>query len=172
MTSDDSAGGTFSARAMFEADTASRALGIVLRNCSPGRASVSMTVAPTMVNGHTIAHGGFIFTLADTAFALACNGHGAPTVATGGDITFIGPARLGEELTADAVERVRYGRNGICDVTVRCEDRVVAEFRGTSRALRRSAGPAAAEAVEGDRHDGVGQGGTVETGAGSVPLDE
>ncbi|WP_034592232.1 hydroxyphenylacetyl-CoA thioesterase PaaI [Hamadaea tsunoensis] len=121
---------------MMAADRASQALGIAVRRLSPGAAELSMTVTASMVNGHDIAHGGYIFLLADTAFACACNYPGPATVAASADITFVSPARLGDELIAIAAERVRYGRSGIYDITVRCGDRVVAEFRGTSRTLR------------------------------------
>jgi acyl-CoA thioesterase len=87
------------------------------------------------VNGHRLAHGAFVFAVADTAFACACNSHGPVTVAAGADITFVAPVREGDELIAMAVERTRYGRNGIYDVTVRCGTEVVAEFRGRSRTV-------------------------------------
>lgn len=122
------------ARAMFAADAASNALGMRLVHAAPGSATVAMTVVDTMVNGHSITHGGYVFLLADTAFAVACNGYGNPTVAAGAAITFLAPTRVGEELVAEAVERVRQGRTGIYDVTVRSADRVIAEFRGNSRA--------------------------------------
>jgi acyl-CoA thioesterase len=125
---------------MFAADTASSALGIELLSADGGAAEVRMQVTPTMVNGHDIAHGGYVFLLADTAFACACNSHGPVTVAAAADITFVEPARLGDELVAVATERTRFGRNGIYDVTVfrdNGDERVVmAEFRGHSRALR------------------------------------
>jgi acyl-CoA thioesterase len=98
-----------------------------------GTATVRMTVSPSMVNGHAIAHGGYVFLLADTAFACACNSYGPVTVAAGAEITFVATARAGDVLTATAAERVRYGRSGIYDVTVRRGDQVVAEFRGRSR---------------------------------------
>jgi acyl-CoA thioesterase len=88
-----------------------------------------------MVNGHGLAHGAFVFAVADTAFACACNSHGPVTVAAGADITFVAPVREGDELVAEAVERTRYGRNGVYDVTVRRGTEVVAEFRGRSRTL-------------------------------------
>lgn len=122
------------ARMMAE-DAASRALGIELLDCTPGRAVVSMTVRADMVNGHAIAHGGLLFTLADTAFACACNSHGPVTVAAGAEITFIAPARLGDSLVAEAVERTLFGRSGIYDVTVRRGEDVIAEFRGRSHRL-------------------------------------
>jgi acyl-CoA thioesterase len=126
------------AEAMFAADRASRALGIEVRALAPGRATLDMTVTDLMVNGHGIIHGGYVFLLADTAFACACNYPGAVTVAASADITFVSPARQGEVLVAEAVERHRYGRSGIYDVTVSCGDRVIAEFRGLSRTLTRS----------------------------------
>jgi acyl-CoA thioesterase len=94
-----------------------------------------MTITKEMVNGHAIAHGGFVFMLADTAFACACNSHGPVTVAAGADITFVAPAREGDLLVASAEERTRYGRSGIYDVTVRRGDDVIAEFRGRSRTV-------------------------------------
>ena len=102
---------------------------------SPGRARLRMTIADTMVNGHGIAHGGYVFLLADSAFAYACNTHDAVTVAASADVVFVAPARGGDVLEADAVERTRSGRSGIYDVTVRRvpDGEVVAEFRGGSR---------------------------------------
>src|SRR5690348_12580125 len=122
---------------MAAADQASRAAGIELRAVGPGRATTTMRVAPTMVNGHGIAHGGYVFLLADTAFAFACNTYEIATVAAAADVVFVAPARAGDVLVAEAVERVRFGRAGVYDVTVRRADgEVVAEFRGNSRALR------------------------------------
>ncbi|MGK5675931.1 hydroxyphenylacetyl-CoA thioesterase PaaI [Micromonospora sp. URMC 106] len=126
---------------MFDADVASKGLGIELVDAAGGTAVARMRVTGAMVNGHAIAHGGFVFLLADTAFALACNSHGPATVAAGGEITFVRPAREGDLLTAHATERTRYGRSGIYDVTVtRDGGEVVAEFRGRSRALPTTAG--------------------------------
>jgi acyl-CoA thioesterase len=126
------------ARAMFAADAASRALGIELLEIGPGHAVASVRVSESMVNGHDIAHGGYLFLLADTAFACACNSHGPVSVAAGAEISFVSPGRLGDVLVATAEERTSYGRNGIYDVTVRraADDRVLAEFRGRSRAIR------------------------------------
>ncbi|GLZ40243.1 hydroxyphenylacetyl-CoA thioesterase PaaI [Actinokineospora sp. NBRC 105648] len=121
---------------MLSDDRASTALGIRLRSAGPGRAEVSMAVTETMVNGHGIGHGGYVFLLADTAFACACNSHGPVTVAAGAEITFVAAVRLGDELVATATERTVYGRSGIYDVTVTRGDEVVAEFRGRSRTLR------------------------------------
>lgn len=121
---------------MFDRDLASRSLGIELLEAGKGRATVRMRVTPEMVNGHAVTHGGYVFLLADTAFACACNSHGAVTVAAGADIAFLRPTSAGDVLTAYAVERVTRGRSGIYDVTVTSDGEVVAEFRGRSRALR------------------------------------
>ena len=131
--------------AMMAADEASRALGISLVTCGPGTATTTMTVGPQACNGHGIAHGGLVFTLADTAFACACNSHGPVTVAAGGDITFVAPARAGDVLVAEAVERTLFGRSGIYDVTVRRGTEVVAEFRGRSHRLAGPPRPAGAD---------------------------
>ncbi|MFG1641189.1 hydroxyphenylacetyl-CoA thioesterase PaaI [Amycolatopsis sp. NPDC049252] len=124
---------------MFAADEASRALGITLVEAGDGRAVATMTITASMVNGHDIAHGGYVFLLADTAFACACNTHGPVTVAAGAEISFVAAGRLGDHLVATATERTRYGRNGIYDVTVHRETlagpEVVAEFRGRSRVI-------------------------------------
>ncbi|NBE97878.1 hydroxyphenylacetyl-CoA thioesterase PaaI [Nonomuraea sp. KC401] len=121
---------------MMDADTASAALGIELMELGEGRAVCRMTVTDQMINGHDLCHGGYVFLLADTAFACACNSHGPVTVAAGAEITFVSPARAGDELVAAAAERTRYGRSGIYDITVRRPDgQVVAEFRGRSREL-------------------------------------
>ncbi|WP_181193201.1 hydroxyphenylacetyl-CoA thioesterase PaaI [Prauserella shujinwangii] len=124
---------------MFAVDEASRALGIELVDAGEGRAVCAMTVTATMVNGHDIVHGGYVFLLADTTFACACNSHGPVTVASGAEISFVTSARLGDRLVATAEERTRYGRNGIYDVTVHRADAagrtVIAEFRGRSRVI-------------------------------------
>ena len=129
--------GVDAARAMFAADRASRALGMELAELTTGRAVLRMTVTELMVNGHGIAHGGYVFLLADTAFACACNSHGPATVASGADITFVASAREDDELVATAEERTRFGRNGIYDITVRRGDETIAEFRGRSRTIAR-----------------------------------
>jgi acyl-CoA thioesterase len=126
-----------SAARMYEADLASRHLGIAIDQIAPGQATARMLVRDTMLNGHNICHGGYIFLLADTAFAFACNTYGPTTVAAACDVVFLGPAHLGDELIAEATERHRFGRSGIYDVTVRLPDTtVIAEFRGHSRTLR------------------------------------
>ncbi|MQA60679.1 MAG: hydroxyphenylacetyl-CoA thioesterase PaaI [Actinophytocola sp.] len=122
---------------MLAADTASTALGIELTEVGPGSATVRMRVSEVMVNRHDLAHGGYLFLLADTAFACACNSYGPVTVAAGADISFVASAYLGDELIATATERTRYGRSGIYDVTVHRDDTVIAEFRGRSRTIQR-----------------------------------
>ncbi|MGV9456677.1 hydroxyphenylacetyl-CoA thioesterase PaaI [Streptomyces sp. NPDC003635] len=126
---------THPAAAMFAADQASRGLGIELLEHGEGTAALRMTVTAAMVNGHGIAHGGYVFLLADTAFACACNSHGPVTVAAGADITFVAPAHEGDVLVARAQERTRFGRSGIYDVSVLRGDEIVAEFRGRSRSI-------------------------------------
>ncbi|MET9850435.1 hydroxyphenylacetyl-CoA thioesterase PaaI [Streptomyces ossamyceticus] len=123
------------AQAILAKDEASRGLGIELLEHGPGTATLRMTVTPAMVNGHRITHGGYVFLLADTAFACACNSHGPVTVAAGADITFVAPAYEGDVLVATAEERTRFGRSGIYDVSVRRGEEVIAEFRGRSRSL-------------------------------------
>jgi acyl-CoA thioesterase len=123
-------------QAMMAADAASRALGIEVIEQAEGRAVTRMSVRPDMVNGHAVAHGGMIFSLADTAFACACNSYGPVTVAAAAEIVFVGPARVGDVLIAEAVVRTRFGRSGVYDVTVRRGTDVIAEFRGRSQQLR------------------------------------
>jgi acyl-CoA thioesterase len=120
---------------MMAADRSSRRLGIEVVATGPGLATARMRITQDMINGHAIAHGGYVFLLADTAFACACNSHGPVTVAAGADITFVASAREGDLLVATAEERTRYGRSGIYDVTVRRGDEVIAEFRGRSRTM-------------------------------------
>jgi acyl-CoA thioesterase len=127
-------------RAMFDADVGSRALGIELLSAAGGSATARMRITDEMLNGHGIAHGGYVFSLADTVFACACNSHGPATVAASASITFVASAGRGDELVAEATERTRFGRNGIYDVTVyriaAGERTVIAEFRGHSRTIR------------------------------------
>ncbi|HYH35385.1 MAG TPA: hydroxyphenylacetyl-CoA thioesterase PaaI [Nocardioides sp.] len=124
-----------SAAAMWSEDRASQALGMELRAVGPGRAVVAMTVRDDMVNGHAIGHGGLTFTLADTAFAFACNSGNRRTVAAGAEIRFRAPTRLGDELVATATERWREGRDGVYDVVVTRGEAVVAELVGRSREI-------------------------------------
>jgi acyl-CoA thioesterase len=123
------------AQAMWKQDDASKGLGMELLEVKPGQATLAMTIQPHMVNGQRIAHGGFIFTLADSAFAFACNTHNERVVAAQGNITFIRPGQLGDRLVATAREISRNGRSGIYDVTVANGDVVIAEFRGHSRSI-------------------------------------
>ena len=123
------------AAAMYAADLSSQGLGIRITAVGPGRATATMTVTAAMINGHGIGHGGYLFLLADTAFAFACNTYGASVVAAGADVSFLAPVREGDELVAEAVERVLRGRSGLYDVTVRRDGEPVLEFRGRSRAL-------------------------------------
>jgi acyl-CoA thioesterase len=135
MLSADRDAAPASALRMWDADVASRALGMELEGLGDGYARVRMTVTEAMVNGHGLCHGGYVFTLADSAFALACNTEGPTTVAAACDIAFVAPVRLGDELVAEGRERTRFGRSGIFDVTVRRGGAGGAEFRGHSRTL-------------------------------------
>jgi len=123
------------ADAMWKEDGASQGLGMQILEVKAGHAVLAMTIQPHMVNGHGIAHGGFIFTLADSAFAFACNSHNQRTVAAQCNISFIRPGKLGDTLVAAAREISRSGRSGIYDVRVTVNDTVVAELRGRSRAI-------------------------------------
>jgi acyl-CoA thioesterase len=124
------------AERMWMEDAASRGLGIKIMSVGPGRAELAMAVTEQMVNGHNICHGGFIFTLADSAFAFACNTYNQRTVAQHCAVTFLVPGKLGDRLTARAIEKNRRGRSGIYDITVTRQDgTVIAEFRGHSRTI-------------------------------------
>ncbi|UOD51154.1 hydroxyphenylacetyl-CoA thioesterase PaaI [Orrella daihaiensis] len=121
------------AEAMWSRDHAAQALGIRIESVAPGKASLLMDVRNEMLNGHNICHGGMIFTLADTAFAYACNAYNQTTVASACTIDFLAPARKGETLRATAIERSLAGRTGVYDITVQTlEGRQVALFRGKS----------------------------------------
>ncbi|TMM53022.1 hydroxyphenylacetyl-CoA thioesterase PaaI [Sulfitobacter sabulilitoris] len=122
---------------MMEQDAASRGLGMVLDHVAPGTATLSMTIKPEMLNGHGICHGGFIFTLADSAFAFACNTYNQLTVAQQNQITYLAPGRPGDTLTATAIEVARTGRSGTYDVTVTAGNgSTLALFRGLSRTIK------------------------------------
>lgn len=122
---------------MWAADRASQALGMTLDTIGPGTAALSMSVRADMVNGHGLCHGGYIFTLADSAFAFACNTYNARTVAQQNQITFVSPGKADEVLTASAAEVSRQGRSGTYDVTVTGGDgRTVALMRGLSRTIQ------------------------------------
>ena len=119
------------AEAMFSRDRAAQALGIKIVRVQPGASLLTMTVRSDMVNGHHICHGGMIFSLADTAFAYACNSYNKNTVASACHIDFLAPAREGEMLEAEAVEQSAAGRTGVYDITVRgAHGKTVALFRG------------------------------------------
>ena len=121
------------AAAMWSRDHATQALGMAIAAIAPGRATLTMPVRQDMLNGHGICHGGFMFTLADSAFAYACNSHNRNTVASACAIDFLAPARLGDVLEAEAVERSRSGRTGVYDITVKVRGgKTVALFRGKS----------------------------------------
>jgi acyl-CoA thioesterase len=120
-------------RTMFERDPASRALGMTLDEIRPGYARMSMTIRADMLNGHGTAHGGYIFMLADSAFAFACNSHNFNTVGAGCSIEYLAPGCAGDVLVAEALEQALQGKTGVYDVTVsNCDGRRIALFRGKS----------------------------------------
>jgi acyl-CoA thioesterase len=122
------------AQTMMLHDRASASLGMTVLVNEPGHSVVTMTIRDDMLNGFAITHGGFVFALADTAFAIACNDSEYLTVAAGADVTFLKSTTTGDILTATAFERAKSGRSGIYDVEVRdTSDAIVAEFRGRSR---------------------------------------
>jgi acyl-CoA thioesterase len=124
------------AAAMWADDHASQGLGMALVAVAPGRAVLRMAVTQAMANGHGMCHGGFLYTLADSAFAFACNSHGERAVANHCSITYLRPGRVGDTLTATAQERARSGRSGVYDVELTDgEGTVIAEFRGVSRVI-------------------------------------
>lgn len=121
------------ANAMWSRDNATNALGMEILAVGPGSATIAMPVRTEMLNGHHMCHGGYIFTLADSAFAYACNSYNQNTVASACHIDFLAPARLGDVLEAEAVERSAAGRTGVYDITVRVRGgKTVALFRGKS----------------------------------------
>ena len=121
---------------MLANDLATRSLGIEISDVETGQATATMTVRPDMSNGHGLCHGGYVFLLADTAFAFACNTHGVTTLAAGADVEFLSPVAVGDRLVAHAHQVVQRGRTGVYDVVVRRESEVVATFRGRSRARK------------------------------------
>lgn len=128
-----------SADAMWSRDAGSKWLGASLDAVGPGTARMSMTVEKHHTNGHDICHGGYIFTLADSAFAFACNSYNQNVVAQHNTITYLAPGRRGDVLTAEAREVARSGRSGLYDVRVTNQDgALIAEFRGASRAIKGS----------------------------------
>jgi len=125
------------AAAMFADDRASQMMGMRITRIEPGRAEMTMTVRADMVNGHDTCHGGFIFTLADSAFAFACNGGNQRTVASGCSIEFVAPAFAGDVLTAIAVERSASWRTGVYDIDVLNQrGEKIAFFRGKSYRIK------------------------------------
>ncbi len=125
------------AQAMYDRDGASQGLGMRVLRVTPGHAEVSMAIRADMLNGHAICHGGFIFTLADSAFAYACNSYNLTTVASGCAIDFVAPAHGGDVLTALAQERSTSGRTGVYDIEVRNQrDETIALFRGKSYRIK------------------------------------
>jgi acyl-CoA thioesterase len=123
--------------AMWAKDRASKGLGMAVLAVGPGSATLSMTVREDMLNGHDICHGGFITTLADSAFAFACNAHNEVTVASGFDVNLLAAARLGDVLTAVATELSKAGRTGVYDISVRNQHgQAVAAFRGRSYSMK------------------------------------
>jgi acyl-CoA thioesterase len=123
------------AEAMWKDDDASQGLGMEILDVKAGQATLAMTVKPHMVNGHGIAHGGFIFLLADSTFAFACNSRNERAVAAQCNISFIKPGKLGDRLVATAKEISRTGRSGIYDVRVTVDGVAIAELRGHSRTV-------------------------------------
>ncbi len=137
------------ARAMWANDRASKGLGMRIDAVAPGAATLSMPVRTDMLNGHDICHGGFIFALADSAFAFACNSYNFVTVASGCSIDFLAPAREGDVLTASAHERSASGRTGVYDIDVMNQrGERIALFRGKSYRIKGSVmQPAAAQST-------------------------
>lgn len=132
---------------MYARDRATQGLGIELAEIRPGYARMTMTVRPDMLNGHATCHGGFIFALADSAFAFACNSHNRTTVASACAIDYLVPGREGDRLCAEAVQTWAAGRAGVYDITVTDQhDKAIALFRGKSHRIKGEviAGPVAA----------------------------
>ncbi|MDR6396040.1 hydroxyphenylacetyl-CoA thioesterase PaaI [Herbaspirillum seropedicae] len=124
-------------QAMYPRDNASQALGMKILEIAPGRARMSMLVRSDMLNGHATCHGGFIFALADSTFAFACNSHNLNTVASGCSIEYVAPALRNDMLIAEAQERSLAGRTGVYDITVSNQDgKTIALFRGKSYRIR------------------------------------
>jgi len=122
---------------LWSKDSASKKLGIRIENISPGAAETTMSVAEDMTNGHGMCHGGFLFTLADSTFAFACNTYNQRCVAQHCSISYLAPAFVGEKLTAFATETSRRGKNGIYDIRIVNEKQeTIVEFRGYSRTIK------------------------------------
>jgi acyl-CoA thioesterase len=123
---------------MYETDAALGVLGISVEVTDPGRAEATFEVRPDMLNGHGVCHGGYLFTLADTAFAYACNTYNRVTVASGASIDFLRPAKLGDTIVATATETHRGGRIGFYDVLLKNQDgQDIADFRGRSHSTNK-----------------------------------
>lgn len=136
LTTDPKALAKASAEHMYARDHATQGLGIKLIDVSPGSARMQMLVRPDMLNGHAMCHGGFIFTLADSTFAFACNSYNLQTVAAGCTIEFLAPAKEGELLQAEAIEQSRSGKTGVYDITVTNPDgKKIALMRGKSHQI-------------------------------------
>lgn len=128
---------TACSQALHANDRCAQSMGIEVLSCTPGHSTLQMTVTDEMSNGHGICHGGMIFTLADTAFAHACNSTNYNTVASGCSIDFLAAGKLGEQLTASATERSRSGKTGLYDITItNQEGLIIALFRGKSYQIR------------------------------------
>ncbi|ATQ75175.1 phenylacetic acid degradation protein PaaD [Massilia violaceinigra] len=133
MQTDPQALAELAGKTMFERDPASQALGMLLAEIRPGYARMTMPVRFDMLNGHQTCHGGYIFMLADSAFAFACNSHNLNTVGAGCTIDYLAPGREGDLLTAEATEQALAGKTGVYDIKVTNQDgRTVALFRGKS----------------------------------------
>ena len=133
MTMDAQALAELAGKTMYERDPATQNLGIKLLEIRPGYARMAMTVRPEMLNGHQSCHGGYIFLLADSAFAFACNSHNFVTVGAGCTIDYVAPGRVDDVLTAEGVEQVVAGKTGVYDITVRNQHgQTIALFRGKS----------------------------------------
>lgn len=123
-------------KTMYERDPASQALGMALADIRPGYARMTMTVREDMLNGHRTCHGGYIFMLADSAFAFACNSHNHNTVGAGCTIEYLAPGQLGDVLAAEALEQALSGKTGVYDVKVANQDgRTIALLRGKSHRI-------------------------------------
>jgi acyl-CoA thioesterase len=141
------------AAAMYARDTASQGLGMTLVAVGPGHATMSMTIRADMLNGHQGCHGGFIFALADSAFAFACNSHNLVTVGAACTIDYLAPGRLGDVLTATAREQALAGKSGVYDVTIANQDgRTIALFRGKSHRVAGTVVSADGAEQGGDNH--------------------
>jgi len=133
MHADPQALAELAGKTMYERDPASQALGMTLDEIRPGYARMSMRVRADMLNGHATCHGGYIFMLADSAFAFACNSHNFNTVGAGCSIDYLAPGREGDVLVAEAVEQALQGKTGVYDISVTKQDgSKVALFRGKS----------------------------------------